>query len=250
MATGGDSGDDEGAICPDWIFAQSKEEEDRTTSLGSGGGQEKTSLVLTDPLTVRRVYSLGRDISAFLEKRGIFYWSSSGTTLGIVRHGGLIPWDDDLDICVREGGDSERLWDSRGELEAECGLVIEVAESVGFRISRKTTGGEEGYPFCDVFVMILEEGWYEPVKRLAAVLWPQERYRSEDVDASSARGFGDFLLTCPRRPEDYLTRNYGPDWRSAGRAQEYDHRKKNFLPRRPDSFPLDSALLEPAKPFR
>lgn len=42
------------------------------------------------------------DFDKVCKKHDIKYWLSSGTLLGAVRHGGFIPWDDDLDIDILE----------------------------------------------------------------------------------------------------------------------------------------------------
>merc|ERR1719249_51921 len=104
----------------------------------------------TDQETVIQVYALGRALSTVLEECQISYWSSGGTCLGAVRHGGLIPWDDDLDLCTLTT-EQELLDKTRDHFET-WGIHHEPT-MFGLRLFQ-----DQGrkYPFCDVFVMIVD----------------------------------------------------------------------------------------------
>lgn len=49
-----------------------------------------------------RLLEILKYIDSVCNAHGIQYWLSSGTCLGAVRHGGFIPWDDDVDIEMFE----------------------------------------------------------------------------------------------------------------------------------------------------
>ncbi len=47
-----------------------------------------------------RLLELLKDFDSICSKCGITWWIDSGTLLGAARHGGFIPWDDDVDVCI------------------------------------------------------------------------------------------------------------------------------------------------------
>lgn len=57
------------------------------------------------PSMIKRTWAASivvlQDIDDLCRRHNIKYFAEWGTLLGAVRHGGFIPWDDDLDICMK-----------------------------------------------------------------------------------------------------------------------------------------------------
>ncbi|MCM1327500.1 MAG: LicD family protein [Bacteroidales bacterium] len=62
------------------------------------------------------------DIDRVCRKHGIQYFAEWGTLLGAVRHGGFIPWDDDLDIGMKRE-DYNKFLTVAAELPESYGLL-------------------------------------------------------------------------------------------------------------------------------
>ena len=106
------------------------------------------------------------EIRNVCEKHGITYFAEWGTLLGAVRHGGMIPWDDDMDLCMKRK-DFQRFLSVAKELPEGCwildfrvsedydNLITKVMNSHSNFLDEKQRERYHGFPYrvgIDIFV--------------------------------------------------------------------------------------------------
>ena len=95
----------------------------------------------------RQLVELLKRFDSLCVKHGINYSLSSGSLLGAIRHGGFIPWDDDVDVTVKRK-DFETLVSAIGN-DPDVGLS-KILWLDRFRFS--SDAGRDSAPTIDVFI--------------------------------------------------------------------------------------------------
>jgi hypothetical protein len=144
-------------------------------------------------------------------KHNITYWAVDGTLLGCLRHQGIIPWDNDIDFCIKYNQYEKIRGTDFGEYE-----VIEVM--YGFMFRRRGTIK----PFIDLFAYEIEPGTDMMANCLPVHPVTQELtfyskignlmvFRPEDLVEMSVVPFEDMELPVPQHALETVQRVYGDD---------------------------------------
>lgn len=175
---------------------------------------------------VDQLYYILDAVDKLCKQFGIRYFVIGGTLLGALRHGGLIPWDDDLDIAIIGEDSYKLLGEEFGEELGRYGLKLDTFPH-GYKISLKNshrTPFEWNYPFVDIFVMSKRRGRWEYESEVTQSVW-NDYLEENELFPLKTCGFGPLNVPCPNKSEQYLKRGYGDDV-FTHYYEQYDHKNE------------------------
>lgn len=160
---------------------------------------------------VQALYQLLKDVHDAMEICQVPYWIEAGTLLGAIRHGGFVPWDDDIDIQVEELS-QKTLVQKVLPLLAHIGYKIDpFPDEGGFKVfmtSRQfVKKQEETFPACDILFA------REKSPGVLSIWGSNKVMYTKDIYPLKIYGFGPLRVWGPKNPLSYLDHCYGKTWR-------------------------------------
>lgn len=163
-----------------------------------------------------------RDGMRILGSHGIEMVAVYGTLLGVGRHKGLIPWDDDLDFAIKRD-QKELLFSLKKELaDANIGLV-----NTGYGDWAKLypldrpliDNGDHpwSWPFIDIF-------YYDEEVGNITISDGDWKGSKSDFLPFKKGVFEGISVNIPNNLSKFLSDRYGKDWKDVCISSDYNHR--------------------------
>lgn len=185
-----------------------------------------SNLLKTKSSVIKALYQLMYDFDRILESNELEYWMDGGTYLGAIRHKGIIPWDDDVDVAM-EYKNRNKLLDLTSQFK-KCGYII-IKTWFGYKICYKdkklVVGEKYSFPNLDVFLYKKIKNVYIPAFKKVREIWPNAYYNEYEVYPLKKYLFGETKIYGICQYKDYFDRMYGKDWNKVAYRQ-YDHQKE------------------------
>jgi len=175
----------------------------------------------------KELYRLMTDVNNIFVRNNIQYWGVSGTTIGALRHKGIITWDDDIDISVWQKDWLKILSSDIVNQFEKIGCVVVKEKGLNlikiFYKNAKYNKNNYKLPFIDVFSVSLDRQDNNKVvytHKWAREGWPKDYQYIDELYPLKYSKFGSQSILIPNKSEKYLTRMFGKNWSKEGRIYQ------------------------------
>ena len=159
----------------------------------------------TSKTVIKILYQAMYDTDRLLMFNDVQYWLTRGSFLGAIRSGGIIPWDDDVDISIL----NVKKFLALRPLFSKCGYSISKG-SHGYHIHLKN----REWPYIDVYTARKSRGEYAPSLKKVRDDRPDDYFEKDELFPLKRIPFGGFLAFVPKEHKEYFRTNYGRSWKT------------------------------------
>jgi hypothetical protein len=145
----------------------------------------------------------------FTEERKMPYFAIGGTLLGCIRNGGLLPFDDDIDVSIFEE-------DEHHVINYKDDKYYFEKQFFGYKFFKKNST-----IFIDVMVLENKNNRYNIVNNS----WPEYYFELNEIYPLQQKKFSGIYINIPVKYSDHLDRSY-PNWKEKIKI-DCGHHKKN-----------------------
>src|SRR3990167_3689225 len=152
------------------------------------------------------------DTIQVFESVGLNYWAIFGTLLGAVRHYGIIPWDDDIDLAINDI-DYNKFWDVVAPKLIKMGYNVYKNDWChknfclsGFYISNGKSLEimphslkKDGWSVC-----VKDLNSKQEIKEHSEFAWSAIKLKDSDLFPLKDYKFGNFYIKGPNNPYPFL----------------------------------------------